>query len=66
MLNLLARLQIQILLAAFQYIYVSMKGAMLVISLRDMIRNEEIRRRTKVTDIMQRRAELKWRREGMW
>ncbi|CAH2242647.1 jg8469 [Pararge aegeria aegeria] len=33
-------------------------------SLRDHIRNEEIRRRTKVTDIAQRVAKLKWRWAG--
>ena len=35
---------------------------MLGISLKDRIRNEEIRRRTKVVDIMDRVAKLKWER----
>ncbi|CAH2240788.1 jg2488 [Pararge aegeria aegeria] len=33
-------------------------------SLRDKIRNVEIRRRTRVTDIAQRVAELKWQWAG--
>ncbi|CAH2242634.1 jg8463 [Pararge aegeria aegeria] len=37
---------------------------LLGISLRDQIRNEEIRRRTKVTDIAQRVAMLKWQWAG--
>ncbi|CAH2231720.1 jg14303 [Pararge aegeria aegeria] len=48
--------------------------AMLGISLRDRIRNDEIRRRTKVTDIAQRISKLKWqwashvcrRTDGLW
>ncbi|CAH2241563.1 jg3899 [Pararge aegeria aegeria] len=44
------------------------------VSLRDQIRNEEIRRRTTVTDIAQRVAKLKWqwaghiarRTDGLW
>ncbi|CAH2240784.1 jg2484 [Pararge aegeria aegeria] len=32
--------------------------------LRDQIRNEEIRRRTRVTDIAQRVAKLKWQWAG--
>ncbi|CAH2217516.1 jg340 [Pararge aegeria aegeria] len=51
-----------------------MERAMLEVSLRDQIRNEEIRRRTKVTDIAQRVAKLKWqwvghivrRTDGRW
>ncbi|CAH2229492.1 jg20864 [Pararge aegeria aegeria] len=47
---------------------------MLGVSLRDRIRNVEIRRRTKVTDIAQRVAKLKWqwaghivrRKDGRW
>ncbi|CAH2267292.1 jg14759 [Pararge aegeria aegeria] len=47
---------------------------MLGVSLRDKIRNVEIRRRTRVTDITQRVAKLKWqwaghivrRRDGHW
>ncbi|CAH2210916.1 jg7571 [Pararge aegeria aegeria] len=38
----------------------AMERAMLGVSLRDQIRNEEIRRRTRVTDIAQRVAKLKW------
>ncbi|CAH2237376.1 jg10504 [Pararge aegeria aegeria] len=37
---------------------------MLGVSLRDQIRNEEIRRRTRVTDIAQRVAKLKWQWAG--
>ncbi|CAH2243649.1 jg26124 [Pararge aegeria aegeria] len=37
---------------------------MLGVSLRDQIRNEEIRRRTRVTDIAQRVAKLKWKWAG--
>lgn len=42
----------------------AMERRMLAISLRDRIRNEEIRRRTKVTDIIQKVATLKWRWAG--
>lgn len=42
----------------------AMERAMLGISLRDRVRNEEIRRRTKITDIIHRIAELKWRWTG--
>ncbi|CAH2243066.1 jg18673 [Pararge aegeria aegeria] len=50
------------------------KRAMLGLSLRDKIRNEEIRRRTRVTDIAQRVEKLKWqfarhtvrRTDGRW
>ncbi|CAH2235122.1 jg16115 [Pararge aegeria aegeria] len=38
----------------------AMERAMLRVSLRDRIRNVEIRRRTRVTDIAQRVAKLKW------
>ncbi|CAH2211570.1 jg27617 [Pararge aegeria aegeria] len=38
----------------------AMERAMLGVSLCDQIRNEEIRRRTRVTDIAQRVAKLKW------
>ncbi|CAH2217048.1 jg26090 [Pararge aegeria aegeria] len=41
-----------------------MERAMLGVSLRDQIRNEEIRRRTRVTDIAQRVAKLKWQWAG--
>ncbi|CAH2229314.1 jg17063 [Pararge aegeria aegeria] len=52
----------------------SVRRAMLGVSLRNQIRNEEIRRRTKVTDIAQRVAKLKWqwsrhiarRTDGRW
>ena len=37
---------------------------MLGVSLRDRLRNEEIRRRTKVTDIAQRISKLKWQWAG--
>ncbi|CAH2244657.1 jg5443 [Pararge aegeria aegeria] len=48
--------------------------ALLGVSLRDQIRNVEIRRRTRVTDIAQRVAKLKWqwaghivrRKDGRW
>ncbi|CAH2234109.1 jg1188 [Pararge aegeria aegeria] len=51
-----------------------MERAMLGVSLRDRIRNVVIRRRTKVTDIAQRVAKLKWqwaghivrRKDGRW
>ncbi|KAL0819971.1 hypothetical protein ABMA28_007968 [Loxostege sticticalis] len=42
----------------------AMERAMLGVSLRDRIRNEEIRRRTKVTDIARRIANLKWQWAG--
>ncbi|CAH2210275.1 jg3087 [Pararge aegeria aegeria] len=38
----------------------AMERAMLGVSLRDKIRNVEIRSRTRVTDIAQRVAKLKW------
>ncbi|CAH2226665.1 jg3174 [Pararge aegeria aegeria] len=41
-----------------------MERAMLGVSLRDQIRNEEIRRRTRVTDRAQRVAKLKWQWAG--
>ncbi|CAH2249803.1 jg6087 [Pararge aegeria aegeria] len=52
----------------------AMERAMLGVSLRDRIRNVEIRRRTRVTDIAQRVANLKWqwaghivrRKDGRW
>ncbi|CAH2217935.1 jg27096 [Pararge aegeria aegeria] len=52
----------------------AMERAMLGVSLRDQIRNGEIRRRTRVTEIAQRVAKLKWqwtghivrRRDGRW
>ncbi|XP_072938827.1 uncharacterized protein [Epargyreus clarus] len=42
----------------------AMERAMLGISLRDRIRNEEIRRRTKVTDIALKISKLKWQWAG--
>ncbi|CAH2270058.1 jg16518 [Pararge aegeria aegeria] len=42
----------------------AMERAMLGVSLRDRIRNVEIRRRTKVTDIAKRVAKLKWQWAG--
>ena len=42
----------------------AMERAMLGVSLRDRIRNEEIRRRTKVTDIALRISKLKWQWAG--
>ena len=42
----------------------AMERAMLGISLRDRIRNDEIRRRTKVVDIAQRISKLKWQWAG--
>ncbi|CAH2251286.1 jg5978 [Pararge aegeria aegeria] len=52
----------------------AMERAMLGVSLRDRIRNVEILRRTRVTDIAQRVAKLKWqwaghivrRKDGRW
>ncbi|CAH2240129.1 jg6383 [Pararge aegeria aegeria] len=42
----------------------AMERAMLGVSLHDQIRNEEICRRTTVTDIAQRVAKLKWKWAG--
>ncbi|XP_028175804.1 uncharacterized protein LOC114364024 [Ostrinia furnacalis] len=42
----------------------AMERAMLGVSLRDRIRNEEIRRRTRVTDIARRIAKIKWQWAG--
>jgi hypothetical protein len=42
----------------------AMERAMLGVSLRDRIRIDEIRKRTKVTDIARRIAELKWQWAG--
>ncbi|CAG9122414.1 unnamed protein product [Plutella xylostella] len=42
----------------------AMERAMLGVSLRDRIRNEEIRRRTKVTDIAKSISTLKWQWAG--
>jgi hypothetical protein len=41
-----------------------MERAMLGVSLHDRIRNDEIRKRTKVTDIGRRIADLKWQWTG--
>ncbi|CAH2215691.1 jg40 [Pararge aegeria aegeria] len=43
----------------------AMERAMLGVSLRDQIRNEEIRGKTKVTDIAQRVAKLTWQWAGL-
>jgi hypothetical protein len=43
---------------------VTQERAMLEVSLRDRIRNDEIRKRTKVTDIARRIADLKWQWAG--
>lgn len=42
----------------------AMERAMPGVSLRDRIRNEEIRRRTKVTDIAERISKFKWQWAG--
>ncbi|CAH2234490.1 jg1632 [Pararge aegeria aegeria] len=42
----------------------AMESAMLGVSPRDLIRNVDIRRRTRVTDIAQRVAKLKWQWAG--
>ncbi|CAH2215736.1 jg21577 [Pararge aegeria aegeria] len=42
----------------------AMERAMLGVSQRDRIRNDEILRRTKVTDIAQRISKLMWQRAG--
>ncbi|CAH2235755.1 jg7613 [Pararge aegeria aegeria] len=42
----------------------AMERAMLEVSLRDQIRNEEIRRRTRVSDIAQLVAKLMWQWAG--
>jgi hypothetical protein len=42
----------------------AMERVILGISLRDRIRNDEIRKRTKVTDIARRIADLKWQWAG--
>ncbi|CAH2238963.1 jg19287 [Pararge aegeria aegeria] len=42
----------------------AMERAMLGVSLRNRIRNVEIRRKTRVTDIAQRVAKLKWQWAG--
>ncbi|CAH2266074.1 jg17600 [Pararge aegeria aegeria] len=42
----------------------AMERAMLGVYLRDQIRNEEIHRRTRVTDIARRVAKLKWQWAG--
>ena len=41
-----------------------MERAMLRVSVRDRIRNKEIRRGANVTDIARRIAKLKWQRAG--
>ena len=42
----------------------AMESAMLGVSLRDRLRNEYIRKRTKVTDIALRICKLKWQWAG--
>ncbi|CAH2242944.1 jg14512 [Pararge aegeria aegeria] len=52
----------------------AMESAMLGVTLRDQIKNKEIRRKPRVTDIAQRVAKLKWkwvrhisqRTDGCW
>lgn len=41
-----------------------MERSMLGVTLRDKIRNEELCRRTKVTDAIKRITHLKWNRAG--
>lgn len=48
----------------FRVMQRAMERAMLGISLRDKVRNEEIRRRSGVVDVIERVAELKWRWVG--
>ncbi|CAH2262739.1 jg14963 [Pararge aegeria aegeria] len=43
----------------------AIERAMLGVSLRDQIKNKEIPRRTRVTDIAQRVAKLKWKWVGL-
>ena len=52
------------LLHRFRVTQRAMERAMLGVSLMDRIRNVEIRRRTKVTDIVQRICKLKWQWAG--
>jgi hypothetical protein len=42
----------------------AMERTMLGVSIRDRIRNDEIRKRTKVTDIARRIADFKWQGAG--
>ncbi|CAK1604627.1 unnamed protein product [Parnassius mnemosyne] len=42
----------------------AMERAMLGVSLRDKLRNEDIRSRTRITDIAQRISKLKWQWAG--
>lgn len=42
----------------------AMERAMLGITLRDKVRNTDIRAKTKITDVMERTAELKWQWAG--
>jgi hypothetical protein len=42
----------------------AMERAILGVSLRDRIRNDEIRKRTMVTDIARRTADFKWQWAG--
>ncbi|CAH2232427.1 jg19361 [Pararge aegeria aegeria] len=42
----------------------ALERAILGVSLRDQIRNEEIRRKTRVTDVAQLVAKLKWQLAG--
>ncbi|CAH2218367.1 jg7122 [Pararge aegeria aegeria] len=52
------------LIHKFKVAQPAMERAMLGISLQDRIRNDDIRRRTKVTDIAQRISKLKWQWAG--
>ncbi|CAH2243744.1 jg7118 [Pararge aegeria aegeria] len=61
------------LLRRFRVIQRAMERAMLGVSLRYQIRNEGIRRRTRINGTAQRVAELKWlaghiarRTDGLW
>ncbi|CAH2267251.1 jg14719 [Pararge aegeria aegeria] len=52
------------LIRRLRFTHRAMERAMLGVSLRDQIRNEEIRRRTRVTDIARQVTKLKWQWAG--